>query len=101
MRPLAELSEHSTILMDFHHAPTLHRVLMGQSRLSRIRHPIRARSYPDVWSSDAAGYAGLRRITFGGSGGAAARHESVLERFAAYSSYFGVRGMTDAAARRA
>ena len=98
VRPLAELSEHSTILMDFHHALTLHRVLTGQSRLSRIRHPFRARlAVPDVWS-DAGGW--LRRFHDGSpSEGLAVRQhtrESVLERFAAYSSYFGVRAMADA-----
>jgi hypothetical protein len=99
VRPLAHLTEHSTILMDFHHTPTLHRLLLAESRPYRLRHPFSRRPlHPDAWSHAGAW---LRRFHDQCSTeGLAARQETreaVRERFEAYAGYFGdVRGMTEA-----
>lgn len=100
VRPLAELLEHSTILMDFHHAPTLHRVLLDHSRFGRLRHPLRSRlDVPMAWSRAGAW---LRRFHDGmPADGLAVRQrarEDVCDRFRAFASYFSdVRGIGAAA----
>jgi hypothetical protein len=100
IRPLAELPEHSTILMDFHHAPTLHRALLDRSRFSRFRHPLSSRlDVPMAWSRAGAW---LRRFHDGmPADGLAVRQrtrEDVCDRFRAYASYFAdVRGIRAAA----
>jgi hypothetical protein len=99
VRPLAHLPEHSAILMDYDRTPSLHRGLLAESRLNRIRHPRRRLSLnPASWSNAGAW---LRRFhDESPTAGLAVRQdtrEAVRERFDAYAGYFGdVRAMTDA-----
>jgi Phosphotransferase enzyme family len=106
VRPLAHLPEFSAILMDYDPTPALHRGLLAESRLYRVRHPVRNRPLnPASWYNAGAW---LRRFhDESPTAGLAQRQETrkaVRERFDAYAGYFGDgRAMTDARdlARRA